>query len=175
MLDFYCDLLPQRAQPHTDVHPKRGEFSLTPTGRYQPLIPSHRIPSHRIPSTSTASLLPSPAFSRFMLGAACCAVSAAGSRGAAGGSSVAGVGARGRVSSRRLHLVSRRACEHKQVRELRQCPPTPCWTRCQQLALQGLARRSEQGGKCTRQNSAAWGNPPSFPSWEAATMNLSRV
>lgn len=113
--------------------PKEDRFPRHPLADPKPSF--HPIPSLLLSTQHCIPALPLPAFSRFMVEGACTAAAAAASRGDAGGSSVAGAGPRGRGSSRRLHVVSRSACgrRHKQVRELR--PPTPCWTRCQQLAL----------------------------------------
>lgn len=102
-----------------------------------------------------------------MVEAACSAAAAAGSRGDAGGSSVAGLGARCFASSRRLHLVSRSACrrQHKQVRELGQRPPTPGWTRCQQLAPHGAGQ--EEGAGREVQKTEQWS--PEKPSLQGTS------
>ena len=132
------------------------------------LLSTHR----RIPAS------PLPAFSRFMVEAACTGVAAAGLRGDAGGSSVAGGGARCWLSSRRSPVVSRRACvrEKKQDGELR-CIKCACHGGhgAGSRHFTGLARRSEQGGGRRGQDSGTWGNPPSegFRCREAAAMKLS--
>lgn len=174
MLDFFCDLLPTvSTATHLCAPQKRRGFLDT---HWQ--VPSpHSIPCLLLSAQLCIPALPLPAFSRFMVEAACTAAAAAGSRGDAGSSSVAGVEARCRVSSRRLHVVSRRACvrEEKQVRELRHSDRPHCAGHgASSRHFSGLARRSEQGRKCRRQNSGAWGNPStkSVLCWEAATMNL---
>ena len=143
-----------------------------------------RSPRQPLAGTGSTSLLPSarcrtpasplPAFCRFMAEAGCSGAAPAGLQGDAGGSGVAGVGARCRLSSHRLAAVSRRAwvCEKQQDRELGHSDHARRGAGSRRFT--GLARRSERGGGRRGLDMGTGGNPPTegFRCREAAAMNL---